>query len=74
MAFFWTLTVPSGRATTYDNKNPHPLREEIFSLLKSTPWVSEYGIRLRDEGQVFHAEVFVTPLSNSGTLEQLGNA
>lgn len=53
------------RATTYDNKNPHPLREEIFSLLKSTPWVIEYGIRLRDEGQVFHAEVFVTPLSNS---------
>jgi hypothetical protein len=26
---------------------------------------------LRDEGQVFYAEVFVTPLSNSVTLEQL---
>ncbi|MGY5319324.1 hypothetical protein ACXA45_08825 [Neomicrococcus lactis] len=26
---------------------------------------------MRDEGQVFHAEVFVTPLSNSVTLEQL---
>lgn len=69
--FFWTLTVPRRRATTYDNKNPHPLREEIFSLLKSTPWVIEYAIRLRDEGQVFYAEVFVTPLSNSVTLEQL---
>ncbi len=59
------------RARTCDNKKPHPVREDIFAFLSSKEWIKEYGIRLRDQGQVFHAEVFVTPREESVTLEQL---
>ncbi|MFC5337655.1 cation transporter [Leucobacter denitrificans] len=59
------------RARTCNNKNPHPVRDEILALLESKEWVKDYGIRLRDMGQVFHAEIFVTPREDSVTLEQL---
>lgn len=63
------------RATTTDNKNPHEnidlVREELLKL----DWVDEVDLRLRDQGQVFHSEVFVVPVNlEMPTLQQLEDA
>lgn len=49
------------RARSYDDKQPHPLAGEITRYLRGLPWVLDAGVRLRDEGQVFHVEAFVVP-------------
>ncbi|MFD5600819.1 cation transporter [Leucobacter sp. NPDC058333] len=49
------------RARTFDDKKRHPLLDEIHHYLSTLEWVSESGIRMRDEGQVFHVEVFIVP-------------
>lgn len=49
------------RARTYDDKRRHPLTDEIHEYLAGLPWVTRSGIRMRDEGQVFHVEVFLVP-------------
>lgn len=49
------------RATTYDDKEPHPLTAQVNEVLTALPWVAEVRSRVRDEGHVFHVEAFVKP-------------
>ena len=49
------------RATTFDDKQPHPLIEDANQALRDLDWVSDAGSRVRDEGHVFHVESFVVP-------------
>ncbi|HEY4558858.1 MAG TPA: cation transporter [Enteractinococcus sp.] len=49
------------RATTTDSKEPHDLIFEVREKLTGLDWVDEADVRMRDQGQVFHTEVFVVP-------------
>lgn len=62
------------RARSYDDKQPHPLAGEITGYLRSLPWVLDAGVRLRDEGQVFHVEAFVVPRRAKVRTETLSAA
>ncbi|MEX5257228.1 cation transporter [Kocuria arenosa] len=63
------------RATTYDDAAPHPLIREVETVLRQQPWVQDVGVRVRDEGHVFHVEGFVVPVAGVvPTLEQLAAA
>ncbi|WP_309127626.1 cation transporter [Microbacterium sp.] len=55
------LDLMDQRAKTYDDKAPHPLAQEVLELTRSRPWVQDAGVRMRDQGQVFHIEAFVIP-------------
>lgn len=59
------------RARTYDSKHPHPLAADIVSYLRSRPWVAQAGVRMRDQGQVFHIEAFVVPHRRKVALDDL---
>lgn len=61
------------RARTTDDSDPHPLGEQIVSCARAKPWVADAAIRLRDQGQVFHVEVFVTPTERSVDLEKIAD-
>lgn len=62
------------RARSYDDKQPHPLAGEITRYLRGLPWVVDAGVRLRDEGQVFHVEAFVVPRRAKVRTETLSAA
>lgn len=62
------------RATTYDDSGPHPLASQITGLLRALPWVSDAGVRMRDQGQVFHVEAFVVPRKPRVSLRKLDQA
>jgi len=49
------------RATTIDGARPHPLIDRAERVAWATPWVRHAGARVRDEGHVFHVEMFVVP-------------
>ena len=49
------------RVTTTDSKDPHPLIADVRQELLALDWVDEADTRIRDQGQVFHTEVFVVP-------------
>lgn len=49
------------RARTHDDSEPDPLIERVLAEMRRQPWVREVGVRMRDQGQVFHAEVFFVP-------------
>lgn len=49
------------RARTYDDEKPHPLIDAVVQAMQRQPWVRDVGVRLRDQGQVFHLEVFFVP-------------
>jgi divalent metal cation (Fe/Co/Zn/Cd) transporter len=53
------LDLTDVRATTFDNKKPHPIIEKVEDYLRGLDWVAEAGARTRDEGHVFHVECFV---------------
>jgi divalent metal cation (Fe/Co/Zn/Cd) transporter len=59
------------RARTYDSRHPHPLAADIVSYLRSRPWVAQAGVRMRDEGQVFHIEAFVVPHRRKVAVSEL---
>lgn len=48
-------------ARTYDDSAPHPLTHEVEDAAAQETWVAEASARVRDQGHVFHAEVFVVP-------------
>lgn len=50
-------------ARTFDDSAPHPLTRRIEEQAEEESWVGEASARVRDEGHVFHAEVFVVPAS-----------
>ena len=62
------------RATTYDDKEPHPLALQIVKLLRSQPWVADAAVRARDMGQVFHVEAFVVPRRRRVSLRHIDQA
>jgi cation diffusion facilitator family transporter len=49
------------RATTFDDKKPHPVTRQVEEYLRTLPWVADAGCRVRDEGHVFHIEAFIVP-------------
>lgn len=49
------------RARTFDDARPHPLLRRIDELAACQPWVDAVRSRVRDEGHLFHVEVFVVP-------------
>ncbi len=59
------------RARSYDGRRPHPLGGMILSYLRRQSWIADAGIRLRDQGQVFHVEVFVRPVAGEVSMERL---
>lgn len=59
------------RAMTFDEKE-HPLIDEIENLARDTAWVAEADARVRDQGHVFHVEMFVVPQPGQDpTVQQL---
>ncbi|MGW8483201.1 cation diffusion facilitator family transporter [Microbacterium sp. NPDC055903] len=62
------------RARTYDDAEPHPLADRIVGYLNELPWVAESGVRMRDEGQVFHIEAFVRPHRARVRMDRLRHA
>ncbi|MCO1659785.1 cation diffusion facilitator family transporter [Pseudonocardia humida] len=63
------------RATTYDDAQPHPLTDRIDELVAGLPWVGQARSRVRDEGHVFHVEVFAVPHPGvSPTMDELEQA
>lgn len=57
-------------ARTYDDAEVHPLVHEVLAVAESKSWVARAGLRMRDQGHVFHAEVFVVP-QGAPRLERL---
>lgn len=55
------LDLMDTRATSYDQKHIHPLIGQTNELLGGLRWVRKSGVRMRDEGQVFHVEAYVVP-------------
>lgn len=49
------------RATTVEHDRPHPLERRLTRRMRRLPWVRDVGCRVRDQGHVLHAEVFVVP-------------
>ena len=63
------------RATTFDNKKPHPVIGKLEQYLRGLDWVAEAGVRARDEGHVFHVECFVVPKAGrEPSVDQLEEA
>lgn len=49
------------RARTITGEDPHPLVAKAEDYARSVDWVQDAGARIRDEGHVFHTEMFVVP-------------
>ena len=62
------------RATTFDDRIPHPLVDRVDGVLAGLDWVREAGSPARDEGPVFHIEAFVAPREGTVSLAQLDAA
>jgi divalent metal cation (Fe/Co/Zn/Cd) transporter len=63
------------RATTFDDRKPHPVAGQVDDYLRGLPWVADVGSRMRDEGHVFHIEAFVVPVDGTTpSLDQLEEA
>lgn len=59
-----------GRARTFDGKEPHPLTEKVEQVARETAWVADAVGRVRDEGHVFHVEMFVVPVAGAAVTGQ----
>ncbi|GAA1391788.1 cation transporter [Luteococcus peritonei] len=59
------------QARTYDDSEDHPAIDQVRRFFAGLPWVDEVAVRMRDEGHVFHTEVFVVPVGEPSlqTLE-----
>jgi cation diffusion facilitator family transporter len=56
----------------FDDSDFHPLIEEAAKAAHSSRWVREAAARGRDQGRLFHVEVFVVPRAGEDpTTEQL---
>ncbi len=49
------------RAETVDGTDPHPVVRRLDERMRALAWVEEVRSRVRDQGHVLHAEVFVVP-------------
>ncbi|WP_232548196.1 cation diffusion facilitator family transporter [Propioniciclava soli] len=55
-----------GEARTFDDSDVHPVVDDILEAAHSRAWVDRAGCRVRDQGHVFHTEVFVVPVGPLG--------
>ena len=62
------------RATTVERDRPHPLEAVLTKRMRALPWVRAAGSRVRDQGHVLHAEVFVVPWFGFLSLKRLEHA
>ena len=60
------------QARSVDDKDPHSLRDDVIECARAHRWVADAGVRMRDQGQVLHAEVFVRPTSPQIELDLVG--
>jgi divalent metal cation (Fe/Co/Zn/Cd) transporter len=61
------------RARTIDGQGEHPVIREAEHHALTFVWVREAGARVRDEGHVFHTEMFVVPAPDMPlTVDRLG--
>lgn len=49
------------RARTFDDREPHPLTVEVEQRAAQAAWVAQAVGRVRDQGHLFHVEMFVVP-------------
>lgn len=61
------------RARTYNDEDDHPALDLVDRYFRGLPWVKDVGVRMRDQGHVFHTEVFVVP-DGEPSLRQLEQA
>ena len=61
------------RASVFDDRRTvHPAVEEIRDAVLASPSVHDVQVRVREEGHVFHAEVFIVPAAGCSLgLEEL---
>jgi cation diffusion facilitator family transporter len=59
------------RAQTYDGDDPHPLVRKVQDAVAQHPWVRRTRSRIRDQGHVFHVEVFIVPAVDAVDLKDL---
>ncbi|MGO1974078.1 MAG: cation diffusion facilitator family transporter [Propionibacteriaceae bacterium] len=59
------------RAHTVDDSEPHPLNQQVVDTLDQLDWVKEAGVRIRDQGHLFHVEAFVVPHQSRVNLDQI---
>ncbi|SDH60665.1 cation diffusion facilitator family transporter [Agrococcus jejuensis] len=62
------------RATTVDHDRPHPLEERLTQRMRRLAWVSDAGCRVRDQGHVLHAEVFLVARRGRVSQRRLDHA
>ncbi len=70
---FAVMDLMDERATTYDQRKPHPLIGQVLEVIMAAPWVKSAGIRMRDQGHVFHVEAFVVPHEGIVAATALGD-
>lgn len=68
---FAVLDLMDESATTYDQRKIHPLIKELQDFLIQVPWIASVGIRMRDQGHVFHVEAFVATTADSVSTKAL---
>ena len=68
------LDLMDQRATTYDDRNAHPLAGRIVQQLREQRWVADAAVRVRDLGQVFQVEAFVVPARRRVTVADVDAA
>ncbi|GAA1168141.1 cation diffusion facilitator family transporter [Nesterenkonia sandarakina] len=60
------------RARTIEGNAPHPLIMAVENYARGLEWVQDAGARVRDQGHVFHTELFIVPKDGASlTLGQL---
>ena len=64
-----TRDLLDGEVRTFDDSAVHPAVDAVLDAVGGCEWVREAGCRVRDEGHVFHAEVFVVPGRAVGAAE-----
>lgn len=65
-----TRGLMDARARTFDDARLHPLIQRVEAYARSLDWVADAAARVRDEGHVFHTEVFVVPRYGHLTVRQ----
>lgn len=50
-----------GEARTHDDERTHPLVNAVLTAANGPSWVDRAAVRVRDQGHLLHAEVFVVP-------------
>lgn len=67
------LGLTDTRARHFDDSAPHVLTSTVERVTGEVAWVAEARARVRDEGHVFHVEMFVVPIDGfTPTTAHLG--